>query len=87
MVNEELNKIYEWLNTNKLWLNADKAKYSLFDKTSKTDDLPFLLSKLLSSLIFLLLINDNEVEKVSWSLNRWRFILGKAYNIHQKQSG
>ena len=34
MVNDELNKIYEWFNANKLSLNADKAKYSLFHKPS-----------------------------------------------------
>ena len=41
MVNEELNKIYEWLNTNKIWLNADKTKYALFHQTSKTIIFPF----------------------------------------------
>ena len=33
IVSEELNKIYEWLNANKLSLNAGKAKYSLLHKT------------------------------------------------------
>ena len=56
MVNEELSKIYEWFNANKLSLNADKTKYSLFHKPSKTDNLPILLLKLL--------INDNKVERV-----------------------
>ena len=56
VVNEELNKVYEWFNTNKLSLNGDKAKYSLFHKTSKTGDLPLLLPKLL--------INDNKEERV-----------------------
>ena len=56
MVNDELKKIYEWFNVNKLSLNADKTKYSLFHKPSKTDDLPLLLPKVL--------INDKEVEKV-----------------------
>ena len=56
MVNDELKKIYEWFNANKLSLNADKTKYSLFHKTSKTDDLPLLLFKVL--------INDKEVERV-----------------------
>ena len=32
MVNDELNKIYEWFNANKLSLNAGKTKYSLFRK-------------------------------------------------------
>ena len=56
MVNNELKKIYEWFNTNKLSLNADKTKYPLFHKPSKTDDLPILLPKVL--------INDKEVERV-----------------------
>ena len=45
--NDELNKTYEWFNANKLSLNADKTKYSLFHKPSKTNDLPLLLPKLL----------------------------------------
>ena len=56
MVNNELKKIYEWFRANKLSLNADKAKYSLFHKPSKTDDLPRLLPKVL--------INDKEIEIV-----------------------
>ena len=56
VVNEELNKVYEWFSANKLSLNGDKTKYSLFHKTSKTGDLPLLLSKLL--------INDNKEERV-----------------------
>ena len=36
IVNEELNKIYEWYNASKLLLNADKINY-----------LPLLLLKLL----------------------------------------
>ena len=56
IVSEELNKIYEWFIANKFSLNADKTKYSLFHKTSTTDELPLLFPKLL--------INDNEVERV-----------------------
>ena len=41
---------------NKLSLNADKAKYSLFHKPSKTDGLPLLLPNVL--------INDKEVGRV-----------------------
>ena len=40
----------------RLGLSADKRKYLLFHRTSKTDDLPLLLLKLL--------INDDEVERV-----------------------
>ena len=56
MVNDELKKIYEWFNANKLSLSADETKYSLFHKPSKTHDLPLFLPKVL--------INDNEVERV-----------------------
>ena len=56
MVNDELKKIYEWLNANKLSLNVDKTKHSLFHKPSKTDDLPLLLPKVL--------INDKNVQRV-----------------------
>ena len=56
MVNNELKKISEWFNANKLSLNIGKTKYSLFHKPSKTDDLPLLLPKVL--------INDKEIERV-----------------------
>ena len=46
IVNDELNKLYEWFKANKLSLNADKTKYSLFYKPSKTDDLSLLFPKL-----------------------------------------
>ena len=46
IVNDELNKLYEWFKANKLSLNANKTKYSLFHKPSKTDDHPLLLPKL-----------------------------------------
>ena len=52
IVNEKLNKIYEWFNASKLSLNADKT---VFPKPIKTEDLPLLLPKLLT--------NDNEVER------------------------
>ena len=56
MVNNELKKIYEWFNANKLSLNVGKTKYSLFHKASKTGNLPLLLPKVL--------ITDKEVERV-----------------------
>ena len=33
IVNQELSKIYYWLNTNKLTLNINKSKYMYFTKT------------------------------------------------------
>ena len=56
MVNDGVKKIYEWFTANKLSLNADKAKYSLFHKASKIDNLPLLLPETL--------INDKEVQRV-----------------------
>ena len=47
LVNQELQKINEWFEANKLSLNAGKAKYSLFHKPSRKDDLPLLLPRLL----------------------------------------
>ena len=44
------------INANKLSLNADKTKYSLFHKPNKTVDLRLLHPKLL--------INNNEVQRV-----------------------
>ena len=56
MVNDELNKIYEWFNANNLSSNTEKTKHFLFHKPSKTDDLPLFLPKVL--------INDKEAERV-----------------------
>ena len=47
LVNQDLQKINEWFEANKLSLNVEKTKYSLFHKPSRRDDLPFLLPKLL----------------------------------------
>ena len=47
LVNQELQKINEWFKANKLSLNVEKIKYSLFHKPSRRDDLPLLLPKLL----------------------------------------
>ena len=47
IVNEELDKIYEWFNANKLSLHVDKTNNSLFHKSRKADDLPLLLPTLL----------------------------------------
>ena len=43
LVNQELQKINEWFEANKLSLNVGKTKYSLFHKPSRKDDLPLLL--------------------------------------------
>ena len=45
-MNEELASINQRFTSNKLSLNAQKAKYSLFHKTCKRDDIPLMLTKL-----------------------------------------
>ena len=45
LVNQELQKINEWFEANKLSLNVEKTKYSLFHKPSKRDDPKLLIKK------------------------------------------
>ena len=56
LVNQELQKINEWFEANKLSLNVRKTKYSLFHKPSRKDDLPLFLPRLL--------IKKQKVERV-----------------------
>ena len=44
--NLQLEKISQWVVSNKLSLNVSKTKYSFFHKRSKKDDIPLLLPKL-----------------------------------------
>ena len=44
--NLQLEKISQWVVSNKLSLNVSKTKYSFFHKRSKRDDIPLLLPKL-----------------------------------------
>ena len=44
--NLQLEKISQWVISNKLSLNVSKTKYSFFHKRSKRDDIPLLLPKL-----------------------------------------
>ena len=52
VINEELLKIVEWLNTNKLSLNKSKSKYMTFQMPNKTTQTLFLK------------INNIDIEKV-----------------------
>ena len=45
LVNQELQKINEWFEANKLSFNVEKTKYSLFHKPSKRDDPKLLIKK------------------------------------------
>ena len=53
--NEELKKIRDWFKANKLSLNKNKTKYTLFHKKSSKDDLPLKLQALK--------IADNNIER------------------------
>jgi len=44
--NQELKKLEDWFKANKLSLNIDKTKYSLFHKLSQADNLPLKLPNL-----------------------------------------
>ena len=46
LVNQELQKVNECFEANKLSLNIGKTKYFLFHKPSRKDDLPHLLPRL-----------------------------------------
>ena len=47
IVNEELNKLTEWIRANSLSLNIGKTKYSLFHSAKKSNTLPPILPDLI----------------------------------------
>ena len=55
VVNNELVNIKAWFTANKLCLNVEKAKYSLFRKSHKKDDIPLGPPQLI--------INNYEIQK------------------------
>ena len=57
IVNNEIKKVNEWFNCNKLSLNTDKTKYVLFFKPSKEDDIPLKLPNLI--------VNNHIIERKS----------------------
>ena len=58
-VNEELMNINDWFMANKLSLNIEKTKYSLFHKPSRVDDVPLKLPNLS--------INNQEIKRTSYA--------------------
>ena len=52
--NSELRKISEWFRANKLSLNEDKTRFTLFHRPQDIDNLPLLL--------LALKINDYEIK-------------------------
>ena len=67
LVNQELQKINEWFEANKLSINAGKTKYSLFHKPSRKDDLPLLLPRLLMKKAQ---SGKGKINKVLWCFAR-----------------
>ena len=55
-VNSELSKVIQWFNGNKLSLNKDKTKYTIFHKVRQKDNIPLKLPSLF--------INDKEIKQV-----------------------
>ena len=45
-VNNEMSNISYWFNSNKLSLNADETKFTLFHKVRQTDNIPLVLPSL-----------------------------------------
>ena len=57
-VNSELSKIIQWFNANKLSLNKDKTKYTLFYKVRQKDNIPLKLPSL-----FITTTIENKISK------------------------
>ena len=47
LMNVELERFNDWFKANKLSLNADKTKFTLFHKSSQSENLPLKLPKLI----------------------------------------
>ena len=45
-VNKEMSNISHWLNSNKLFLNAEKNKLTLFHKVRRRDSIPLVIPTL-----------------------------------------
>ena len=57
IANLELNKVFKWLNANKLSLNKDKTKYTFFHKACEKDNIPLKLPSLF--------LNDREIKQIT----------------------
>ena len=53
----ELNKVFKWFTANKLFLNKDKPKYTLFLKAREKDNISLKLPSLFMS--------DREVKRIT----------------------
>ena len=71
-MNGELQNINEWFISNKLSLNVEKTKFSIFHKASRRDDLSLVLPKL---------FNNNQVIKRQSSI---KFVMEGIFEIDRK---
>ena len=53
----DLNKVFKWFNANKLSLNKDKIKYTIFHKAREKDNIPLKLPSLF--------ISDSEIKRIT----------------------
>ena len=53
----ELNKVFKWFNVNRLSLNKDEIKYTLFHKAREKDNIPLKLPSLFMS--------DGEIKQIT----------------------
>ena len=63
IMNVELEKFNVWFKANKLSLNTDKTKFTLFHRSSQSDNLPLKLPKLF--------MNNITIERKNWSKIFW----------------
>ena len=72
IVNREFQKINEWFISNRLSLNVEKTKFSIFHKASRRDDLSLVLPKL---------FNNSQVIKRQSSI---KFVMEGIFEIYRK---
>ena len=64
-VNSDTNKVFEWFNVNKLFLNKDNPKITLFHKVREKDNIPLKLPSLV--------ISDKEITGISDIFKGYRY--------------
>ena len=75
VINQELAKIYCWLNTNKLTLNISKSKCMVFLK-SLPNDIDLHINNKKSG--------ANQNYKISWVLSSLEIIMETSYRTYRK---
>ena len=69
-LNLELNKVFKWFNANRLSLNKDKTKYTLYHKASEKDDIPLKVPSLF--------ISDSEIKRIT-SIKYFGVLIERTY--------